>query len=186
MGLNTDFMVFKNISSENISEKTKNILSTLKFETISKLDLQDFAEKARILYNNTDSIAITYFNGNLVFEHRSNIFEIFSRPLILKDLSKINDIFLVTIADTIDASIYSVYSNGDFFSKSFGMEDIDLSFLDSENDIQPYDSYFVENKHLEPLLDEFIKAFDYENIFEQKCEVWNIKDLEEIEKRRAF
>jgi hypothetical protein len=186
MGLNTDFMVFKNISPENIFEKTKNILSTLRFEIISKLDSQDYAEKAGILYDTNNNIATTYFNGDLIFEHGFNIFEIFSRPLILKELSKINDIFLVTIADTIDASIYSVYSSGDSFSKSFGMEDIDLSFLDSENDIQPYDSYFVENKHLEPLLDEFIKVFSYDRIFEQKCNIWNVKDLEETEKKRTL
>jgi hypothetical protein len=186
MGLNTDFMIFKNISPADIFEKTKTILTTLKFETISKLDSQDYPEKAGILYHNNNSIAITYFNGDLIFEHGSNIFEAFSRPFILKKLSKINDIFLVTIADTIDASFYTVYSNEENFSKSFGMEDLDLSFLDSESEAQPYDSYFTENKQLEPLLDEFIKSFRYDDILNQKCDVWKIKDLEEIDRKENY
>ena len=181
MGLNTNLLVFKNIPSNKVEEKTYEILRLLNLEIVSsKCDI-DFSLKSSLIYSNQNSIAVTYFEGDLLFESSCSKFMTYTKPCIIQDMSNLRPIFHICISDTTNTSSYEIYQDGNYFDKSFGFEDIDFSFLyeDGLELEEEKESCLKKDENLESALTEFIESFDYYDILNQKISIFETIDLED-------
>lgn len=181
MGLNTTLLIFKNIASDKIEEKTYEIFKLLNLEIVNSVFNVESSQKSSLLYSNQENIGVTYFEGNLIFENSYSKFMTYSKPCIIQDMSNYSPIFHVLISDTTETSSYEIYLNRSYFCKSFGLEDWDFSFLDETDSDQDeeIESCLKTDESLEPELLQFIKSFNYYDVVNQKFSVFETIDLEE-------
>ena len=181
MGLNTTLLIFKNIPSDKVEEKTYQIFKLLNLKIVNSIFDVEFSRKSSLIYSNQENIGVTYFEGSLIFENSFSKFMTYSKPCIIQDMSNYNPIFHILISDTTDTSSYEIYLNGGYFYKNSGFEDIDFSFLDEYGFDQDEEREFClkTDKNLEPELLQFIKSFDYYNVVNQTFSVFETIDLED-------
>ena len=181
MGLNTTLLIFKNIPSDKVEEKTYQIFKLLNLKIVNRIFDVEFSRKSSLIYSNQENIGVTYFEGSLIFENSFSKFMTYSKPCIIQYMSNYNPIFHILISDTTDTSSYEIYLNGSYFYKNFGFEDIDISFLDKYGFDQDEErgSCLKTNESLEPELLQFIKSFNYYDVVNQKFSVFETIDLQE-------
>ena len=181
MGLNTTLLIFKNIPSDKVEEKMYEIFKLLNLGIVNSIFDVEFSRKSSLIYSNQENIGVTYFEGNLIFENSFSKFTTYSKPCIIQNTSNYSPIFHILILDTTDISSYEIYLNGSYFYKSFGLEDLDFSFLDEHgfDQDQKKESCLKTDESLEPELLQFIKSFNYYDIVNQKFSVFETIDLED-------
>ena len=179
MGLNTSLLIIKNITDEHV---INDIFHLLNFNVIKTHVQVDWRKKATFLYQNQESIAYILINDTLYLECTYNVFSTYSKPLILQELGKRFEIFIVDISDTVDISSYSIFKNGKYFSKTYGLEDWDLSFLEEEEVIETHEqkssSSLIDDPQLSVHLETFIENFDYDILVDK---IFNIVEIENLE-----
>jgi hypothetical protein len=179
MSLNTNLLIIENVDFDSILEKSRNIIESLNLKILVEILDIDWLKKDELLSTNQNIIAVTYFNKKLIFENNFNKFSSYTRPCILQGLSRKDSIFEINISSTTDISNYSIYRNEKYFNKTFGIEDIDFSLFDNDNnDILQNNSCLNIEPNLEKLLDEFVQGFEYDDIIKQTFFVFECKDLE--------
>jgi hypothetical protein len=102
MGLNTNVLILKNVPEHNYYSFAKEFLLSLDFQITNEFGILNDLDKSNLLYQNQNTIAITYLKGDLYFEDYLNKFVWYSRNCLLQQYGYKQEVFHVEICSTVD------------------------------------------------------------------------------------